>query len=105
MKAALEIRLARVEAANRPPPSHERGRGFIVDGDTVIDRATGKEPDPETLRKIRAGDPTGPFDFVRVIVDSPGRARLPSQDSARGASRPPPRCLSAAGFNANPRAS
>ena len=34
---------------------------------------TGKEPDPETLRKIKAGERTGPFDFVRVVVDPPRR--------------------------------
>ncbi len=68
MKATLEVRLARVEAALTSAPACERGRGFIVDGDTVIDQDTGKEPDPETLRKIRAGEPTGPFDFVCVIV-------------------------------------
>jgi hypothetical protein len=74
MKATLENRLAKVEAALGPAPSHERGRSFIVDGDRVIDRHTGKEPDPETLRKIRAGERTGPFDIVRMIVASPTRA-------------------------------
>ena len=75
MKATLEARLARVETSLGPPPSYERGRGFIVNGDTVIDQDTGKEPDPETLRKIRAGEPTGPFDVVHVIV-RPGSCRL-----------------------------
>jgi hypothetical protein len=75
MKATLEARLARVEAALAPAPNYEHGRGFIVDGDTVIDRHTGKELDPETLRKIRAGERTGPFDVVHVIV-RPGSCRL-----------------------------
>jgi hypothetical protein len=39
----------------------------------VIDRRTGKEPDPETVRKIKAGERTGPFDFVRVVVDVAAR--------------------------------
>jgi hypothetical protein len=34
--------------------------------DTVLDLATGKEP-AETLRKIKAGERTRPFDTVRVI--------------------------------------
>jgi hypothetical protein len=73
MKATLENRLAKVEAALGPAPTYERGRSFIVDGDRVIDRDTGKEPDPETLRKIRAHERTGPFDIVCVIVKPTAR--------------------------------
>ena len=68
MKATLENRLAKVEAVLGPAPTYERGRCFAVNGDRVTELATGKEPDPETLRKIRAGERTGPFDFVQVIV-------------------------------------
>jgi hypothetical protein len=68
MKATLQARLTRVEAALTSAPACERGRGFIVDGDTVIDRDTGKEPDRETLRKIRAGEP--------AVASEGGRRRL-----------------------------
>jgi hypothetical protein len=74
MRATLANRLAKIEAALGPAPTYERGRSFIVDGDKVVDQDTGKEPDPETLRKIRAGERTGPFDIVCMIVASPTRA-------------------------------
>jgi hypothetical protein len=67
------FRRVHLEVALISAPACEHGRGFIVDGDTVIDQDTGKEPDPETLRKIRADEPTGPFDFVCVIVRPPDR--------------------------------
>jgi hypothetical protein len=61
------------KAVSNSPASHERGRSFIVDGDKVIDRHTGQEPDPETLRKNKAGERIGPLDSVRVVVDPPLR--------------------------------
>jgi hypothetical protein len=83
MKATLENRIAKVEAAFGPAPSHERGRSFIIDGNSAIDQATGKEPNPETLGKIKAGERSGPFDVVIRIV-RPGE---PAPRSKIGAKR------------------
>jgi len=40
---------------------------------------TGNEPAPDTVRKIKAGERTGPLDFVLVILDPPNRMEGPQR--------------------------
>jgi hypothetical protein len=85
VRAGLETRLARIEAGAPVSGPPQPIRRYILDSETLVDSATGQEPDPETKRRIIAGEqnPDGrPMAVLRVIVAPATTARTEKEQAA-----------------------